>query len=183
MEKSGEGLTCPHTIEDILTVLTDDINSSKNRRTLPEMVLLLVDIDNLERINRWYGRLAGDEILEEVVNLLKTTLEGKNLLARFGGDDFLILLRGCSLKEGKEKARSIIDMIKKYDFIPSDDEHSTGWTSNKVAISVSIGVANYFSFAFSRDEFIGCVVEALSLAQKKMGIFKVFMEEEDWNEE
>lgn len=172
MEEAGEKISRSHKIEDIFKVVKDEIASSKNKRLLPPLVLLLVDIDNLERINRWYGRSAGNEILESAVKILNKLISPKDILVRFGGDEFLILLRDTTLKEAKEKARQIIDAIKTHEF-----------ASQKIKISVSIGLAHYFSFAFSTDEFIGCVVEALTLAQKEMGTFKVFMEEEEWDEE
>lgn len=172
MEEAGEKISCSHKIEDILEVIKSEISSSKDKRLLPPVVLLLVDIDNLERINRWYGRSAGNEVLGTTSKILKRSIGPADLLARFGGDEFLILLRDVTLKEAKEKARQIIDAIKAHEF-----------ASRKIRISVSIGIAHYFSFAFSTDEFIGCVAEALSLAQKEVGTFKVFMEEEEWDEE
>ncbi len=172
MEESGGEINCSHRIEDILEVAKNEIALSNDKRSLPALVLLLVDIDNLERINRWYGRPAGDEVLEAVSGILKNEIGPEDLLARFGGDEFLILLRDMALKDAKEKARRILSAVKTHEFTP-----------RKIRISVSVGIAYYFSFAFSADEFIGCVVEALTLAQKEAGTFKVFMEEEEWNEE
>jgi diguanylate cyclase (GGDEF)-like protein len=172
MEESGEGINCPHGIEDILEVVKNEIASSNDKKSPPPVVLMLIDIDNLERINRWYGRSVGNEVLEAASGILKNEIGPEDMLARFGGDEFLILLRDTTLKEAKEKARQILSVIKTHEF-----------ASRKIRISVSAGIAHYFSFAFSADEFIGCVVEALTLAQKEAGIFKVFMEEEEWNEE
>lgn len=172
MEEAGNDITCSHKIEEVIEVLNSEIASSKSKRSLPPLVLLLVDIDNLERINRWFGRNVGDEILASAVKLLKRLISKSDILVRFGGDEFLILLRDAVLKDAKEKACKILNTIKAHEF-----------ASNKLKISASIGIAHYFSFAFSSDEFLGCAVEALALAQKEGGTFKVFMEEEEWNEE
>ncbi|OGX28283.1 MAG: hypothetical protein A3F87_03670 [Omnitrophica WOR_2 bacterium RIFCSPLOWO2_12_FULL_51_24] len=172
MEEAGGSVDCPHRIEDILEVLNKDISGSKDKRMLPLVVLLLIDIDNLERVNRWYGRSAGNEVLAATARHLHHMLRPGDLLARFGGDEFLLLLRGVTLKEAKEKAAKIIGSLKNHDF-----------ASKGPKISVSIGIAHYFSFAFSSDELLGCAVEALALAQKEGETFKVFMEEEEWNEE
>jgi len=107
-----------------------------------------------------------------VAKILMNTLKEGDLLARFGGDEFLILLRGVTLEVAKEKARRILEAVKDYEFDP-----------HKLKLSVSIGIVYYFSFAFSVDEFLGCAVEALTTAQKEGGTFKVFMEEEEWDEE
>ncbi|MFH0771835.1 MAG: GGDEF domain-containing protein [Candidatus Omnitrophota bacterium] len=158
-------------IEDMLRVLDSEIAVSKEKRSLPDLALLMIDIDNLERINRWYGRSLGNEVLDFIGGLLASALNEDGFLARFGGDEFLILMRGTTFSEAKDKAREIIAVVKNNKF-----------NAKKIKISVSIGIANYFSFAFSSDEFIGCVVEALTLAQKEAASFKVFMEEEEWNE-
>lgn len=171
MEEAGGSVNCPHSIENILAVLNEEISCSKEKRTLPPVVLLLVDIDNLERVNRWYGRSMGNEVLSEAVKLLRHMLKENELLTRFGGDEFLILLRGVTLKEAKEKAAKILEAVKTHKF-----------ASDKLKVSASIGIAHYFSFAFSSDELLGCAVEALALAQKEGGSFKVFMEEEEWDE-
>ena len=112
MEEAGERISCSHKIEDILEVVKNEIASSKDKRSLPAVVLLLVDIDNLERINRWYGRSVGNEVLKAASKILKNEIGPKDLLARFGGDEFLILLRDVTLKEAKEKARQILNAIK-----------------------------------------------------------------------
>lgn len=171
MEEAGGDLNCPHGIEDILDLLNKEISGSKEKRMLPPVALLLVDIDNLERVNRWYGRSAGDEVLITTVGVLRHILRPEDLLARFGGDEFLLLLRGVNLKEAKDRAAKIIESLRNHDF-----------TLNRLKISVSIGIAHYFSFAFSSDELLGCAVEALAAAQKEGGRYKVFMEEEEWNE-
>ena len=172
MEEAGGSLSCPHKIEEIINVLNTEIAGSKDKRQLPSVVLLLVDIDNLERINRWYGRAAGNEVLASATKLLKRHIGAGDLLARFGGDEFLILLRGVSLAEAKKKSAGIIEAVRGHNFGPKG-----------VTVSVSIGIAHYFSFAFSSDEMLGCAVEALALAQKEGSTFKVFMEEEAWDEE
>lgn len=171
MEDASEDVGIFHKIEEMLEVLKNEIDRSKTERVLPDIALLLVDIDNLERFNRWYGRITGNKILNSTAKILRDTLKEGDLLARYGGDEFLILMRGVTLAQVREKAREILDVIREYEFDP-----------NKLKLSVSIGIAYYFSFAFSPDEFLGCAVEALSSAQKEAGTFKVFMEEEEWDE-
>lgn len=171
MGETGEKLKGSCSIEEILEVLKTEIAKAKEKAALPPLALLLVDIDNLERVNRWFGRNLGNEVLDFTAKFLGGQIKTEDLLTRFGGDEFLVLLRGITLKEAKEKASEILSAVKQSKF-----------TSKGLKISVSIGIAHYFSFAFSGEEFLGCVVEALASAQKEGGTFKVFMEEEDWNE-
>ncbi|MDD5271009.1 MAG: GGDEF domain-containing protein [Candidatus Omnitrophica bacterium] len=171
MEEAGGGVNCPNKIEDILAILSGEISGSKDKRLLPSVILLLIDIDNLERVNRWYGRHVGDDLLAAVSRTIRDRITGSDLLARFGGDEFLVLLRGVTLKEAKQRSAQILEALSSLEF-----------TSAKLKISASIGIAHYFSFAFSGEELLGCAMEALALAQKEGGTFKVFMEEEEWNE-
>ncbi len=171
MEEAGGSVNCPNKIEDILGILDGEISGSKDKRLLPSVVLLLIDIDNLERVNRWYGRNTGDDLLAAVSRTIGDNITGRDLLARFGGDEFLVLLRGVTLKEAKQRSARILEALRSLDL-----------ASAKLKVSASIGIAHYFSFAFSGEELLGCAVEALALAQKEGGTFKVFMEEEEWNE-
>ncbi|MCX7738823.1 MAG: bifunctional diguanylate cyclase/phosphodiesterase [Hydrogenothermaceae bacterium] len=61
--------------------------------------IILLDIDNLDSINRYYGKEIGDLLLSEVVKIIKTSLREEDIIVRIGGDEFLILLK----KEGADK--------------------------------------------------------------------------------
>ncbi|MDE5966177.1 MAG: GGDEF domain-containing protein [Lachnospiraceae bacterium] len=83
--------------------------------------LLFIDIDDFKSINDIHGHLTGDEILKDVARILKSSCRDQDIVSRFGGDEFFILLKGVN-KESviKERAESIVagfhEMGKRHGF-------------------------------------------------------------------
>ena len=69
---------------------------------------IMIDLDGFKRLNDRYGHQAGDDILIEVANLLRETMRGLDLLFRYGGDEFLIVLPHANCDE----AASIMGRIR-----------------------------------------------------------------------
>jgi len=70
--------------------ITDQI-LGRSRTSNFRAALLLFDIDNFKRYNDTYGHAAGDEILREVTNLMRQTTRAQDVVARIGGDEFVVL--------------------------------------------------------------------------------------------
>lgn len=74
--------------------------------------VLVVDIDHFKRINDTFGHAAGDEVIRHVANLVKTAIRPSDRAARFGGEEFVALLKDCPLanaSEVAERARRAIE--------------------------------------------------------------------------
>ena len=80
--------------------------------------LAMADIDFFKKINDTYGHLAGDEILKQISECLIKNTKGDDIVGRFGGEEFIILLKNTNLDNSKallEKIRKDIDdLIVKY---------------------------------------------------------------------
>ena len=78
----------------------------------------MADIDFFKKINDTYGHLAGDEILKQISECLIKNTKGDDIVGRFGGEEFIILLKNTNLDNSKallEKIRKDIDdLIVKY---------------------------------------------------------------------
>ena len=78
----------------------------------------MADIDFFKKINDTYGHLAGDEILKQISECLIKNIKGDDIVGRFGGEEFIILLKNTNLDNSKallEKIRKDIDdLIVKY---------------------------------------------------------------------
>lgn len=69
--------------------------------------LLFLDLDQFRVVNESGGHLAGDHLLREVSRILKEQTRGSDVLGRLGGDEFGLIVRGCTLEEARETAEAL----------------------------------------------------------------------------
>jgi len=96
---------------EILTALEREFSRS-GREDKPTTVIL-VDIDHFKRVNDTLGHAAGDEVLKEVARRLKVDLRPYDVVGRYGGEEFLIILPGCNLAVGARRADEIRTLVAK----------------------------------------------------------------------
>ena len=95
-------------------------------------VLIYVDIDNLKPVNDTYGHAVGDEVLKAVVGSLRTYIRASDLIARVGGDEFVLLLWHMSEFDALAKAELLESAI---------DALAVTFQGAEVSIGASAGVA------------------------------------------
>ena len=128
---------------------TDGLTELLNRRAMEETLeaqvrrstsadetftVLLIDLDHLKRINDRHGHTVGDLALKRVSSLLRSKMRREDCLARFGGEEFLLLMPNISESQAAPVAERIQEAVDSADF-------SVAETS--VPLSVSIGVAEW----------------------------------------
>lgn len=105
-------------------------------------ILCYMDLDQFRIINDTYGHIAGDELLRKLGRYLQNTLSKRDTFAYLGGDEFGILLEGCTL----EKAQRVFEILQQ-----SLHDFEFDWQGRKFSVSASIGVIsinkNYSSSA------------------------------------
>jgi len=74
--------------------------------------VMMVDIDHFKSINDQYGHAEGDSVLQEVATSIKESYRGEDIVARFGGEEFVILLDQCDLLSAQEKAENLCQKIE-----------------------------------------------------------------------
>jgi len=79
--------------------------------------ILFIDVDDLKRINDTYGHLAGDALLREVSNALMDAVRGEDIVARYGGDEFVVLLPSTGPAAATSVAARISDGISRHRFM------------------------------------------------------------------
>ncbi len=148
--------------------LTSLINRSEFERNVRKAILnaktkqkksslIYLDLDRFKMVNDLYGHAAGDELLIQFSNLVKSKLRGSDILARLGGDEFALLLSGCSLEEAEEKAHEILQAIQEYKFI---------WEQKSFNVEASIGVAEINQKCFDLSYVLSAVDSACYLAKE-----------------
>ncbi len=119
--------------------------------------VIVVDIDHFKRINDSFGHEAGDTVLEALGALLKRCVRASEIACRYGGEEFLLVLREAPLEEIRKKAEAIRESIKRLDLKVMD--LSLG------KITASFGVAAYPDHAADAEGLLRAADEALYRAK------------------
>ncbi|HOJ63161.1 MAG TPA: diguanylate cyclase [Spirochaetota bacterium] len=116
----------------IFDFLENDINRIKRIKT--HISLLMFDIDFFKNINDTYGHTVGDEILRSLSLLIKNHIREIDLMGRYGGEEFLIILPDTNLQEAAIMAERILNLVRCYEFQTS---------KGPINLTISIGIAEY----------------------------------------
>jgi two-component system cell cycle response regulator len=95
---------------EILDMLRRELDRAS--RSYSSTGLLMLDVDHFKRINDTYGHQTGDEVLKEVTRRITKAVRTYDSIGRYGGEEFLILLPGCSreqIDQGAERVRAAVD--------------------------------------------------------------------------
>ncbi|MGE5559880.1 MAG: diguanylate cyclase [Chloroflexota bacterium] len=139
-----DGLTGLYNHRHFLELLDREFRSALRRQA--PLSLLVTDIDSFKLVNDTYGHLAGDQLVREVAHELSAALRRTDVLARFGGDEFVIILPNTSQMQAVEVAEKVRRRIATRDFRIG--------SSGKIHTTISIGVAAYPEAAQTRQELV-----------------------------
>jgi len=145
------GLYNRHKLDEVMAT-----EFERARRYKRPLSIIMLDMDGLKAINDTYGHPAGDVALKIVADAIRKTIRRVDLPARFGGDEFIIVLPEVGLDIAVRIAERISENIK-----PSEDQ--------KDMFSLSGGVAQLREEHSSAEDFIRAVDEALYRAKRAGG--------------
>ena len=124
------------------------------------MALIMADLDNFKHVNDAYGHLAGDEALCTVASILTQHIRPSDLVARFGGEEFALILPDTSTEEAMQIAERVRAAIEST-HIQVDPE-----TSQEVRITISLGVTSLL-LGDEIDSMLARADQALYRAKEK----------------
>jgi diguanylate cyclase len=118
--------------------------------------VLMLDIDHFKRVNDTHGHPAGDKVLTSLANILKKQFNIDDLIARKGGEEFIVIMNRYTSTEAKDIAEQLRQAVEKYNFILPDGQ--------LIHITISIGIACYPQI--SSDKLIDMADQSLYLAKQ-----------------
>jgi diguanylate cyclase (GGDEF)-like protein len=120
--------------------------------------LLLLDIDHFKRFNDTHGHDAGDLALRVFASLLKTRFRGSDIVCRYGGEEFVVILPGSDIAGARERAEKLREAARKEPVV--FEGNSLG------PLTVSIGVANWPDSTGEPGQLLKLADEMLYRAKK-----------------
>lgn len=160
-----EGLALKDTLTEIYNFryfrerLTSEFDRAK--RTLSPISILMIDIDYFKSINDSYGHKQGDRVLRQMARLLKTELRMNDVVARWGGEEFAIILSDTNRTDAVGVAEKILDACRVRSF---------GDSSSIIKLKCSIGVVSYPEDpVFSVEEIIDAAEENIYKVKERGG--------------
>lgn len=146
---------------------TDALTEIYNRRYIGHQLnhiytdavsVIILDLDHFKAINDGYGHHVGDEVLCRVARTLESSIRQKDIVGRFGGEEFIVLLPYADLKQAQEVAERCREKIAQELIILKD--------TRQISITASFGIASSTG-DLSQEELIRLADQALYLSKQK----------------
>lgn len=123
--------------------------------------VMIMDLDNFKRFNDTYGHPVGDQVLKHVASVLQSQCRSTDILGRYGGDEFIVILPGTDAITAYRIAVRLRDAMARAGFRRSSDPHT-------IPITLSFGLATYPTDSDNRHELL-MMADANLFAAKQSG--------------
>ena len=144
----------------------------KAHKYATESVLCYLDLDRFKIVNDTAGHLVGDRLLSELAQLLQSMIRKEDTLGRLGGDEFGLLLEGCSITEAEQVCEQLVHAINNY---------RLKWKNVEFDVGVSIGMVGISQTVSDADELLSRADLACYQA-KNLGRGRVYVAENNHQE-
>ncbi len=131
--------------------------------------LFFIDLDQFKIVNDTCGHIAGDELLRQVAHQLRQKIRERDTLARFGGDEFTVLLENCGIDDAVEVAQQLRETVQNFRF---------AWREKFFAIGASIGVVMISNVSESAAVLLSHA-DAACYTAKDLGRNRIYVFNED----
>jgi diguanylate cyclase (GGDEF)-like protein len=130
---------------------------ARSKKTCESFSILFIDVDYFKNINDTHGHLVGSEFLVAVAKAIKHAVRNIDLVFRYGGDEFIILLHQASVKDAQEIAERLRRHIERRVFVIQD---------HRIRATITIGLATYPQHTTDRDQILRLADEAMYSAKR-----------------
>lgn len=131
-----------------------------SRQEESPLSLIIADVDHFKQFNDNYGHLVGDEVLKMVAKMLTDSVKGQDVVARFGGEEFVLLLPATPLEGASAVAENIRSLVARKGLFNRESRENYG------AVTISAGVAALTPEDKTLDELIERADRALYQAKE-----------------
>ena len=121
--------------------------------------IIILDIDHFKQYNDTYGHACGDDVLVNISNLLNTNFRSSDIICRYGGDEFLIVLNDSTIDDALLKAQTLQKLVAEKTVICE--------VGSDVQATLSIGIAGFPTHGRTHSDVIRSADQALFLAKEK----------------
>jgi len=150
-----DSLTGLYNYKQFYKILNDEIKASKDDK---KFSIVFIDIDNFKTVNDANGHLTGSKILIEFGNILLLDIRHKDCVTRYGGDEYILLLRDTAKDEAVSVSQRLLRLISENNFITE--------SGNSINITASMGISTYPDDGKDKNELIAVADNNMYLAKK-----------------
>ncbi|HOP59855.1 MAG TPA: diguanylate cyclase [Candidatus Saccharicenans sp.] len=131
---------------------------ARARRLNQPLSIIMFDIDHFKAVNDSYGHEAGDVVLQSIARELQSVVRTEDIVCRFGGEEFVVVMPGMDFKKAAARASLILQAVRNLELLVGE--------TKLIKITMSAGVASFPSHGKTPAEVLQAADQALFRAKK-----------------